>query len=298
MITRMSHQRPFEVSRQLYPFDDRWLDRNGASMHYIDVGSGTPVLMLHGNPTWSFLYRDVIKELTGVCRCIAPDYPGFGFSDHPPGYGYTPREHAVWIEALIDHLALKSFVLVVQDWGGPIGLSIAVKRPQDVAGLVILNTWAWPAKGGMVVFSHLMGDAFGRWLHRRYNFFARKIVPAGINRPERKTPEVLRAYTDPFPTPESRIGTWVFPRQIRMNQEWLADTERGLAKLRGKPVEFVWAMKDLAFAKRPIVEKWQRLFPEVPFDRVADASHYIQEDAPDRVAGAIRRVVAAVRRPV
>ncbi|MBI1819255.1 MAG: alpha/beta fold hydrolase, partial [Nitrospirae bacterium] len=88
-------------------------------MHYVDEGNGTPVLLLHGNPTWSYLYRNIIKELVHEARLIAPDYPGFGFSDHPPGYGYTPVEHAEWVSALIDHLGLKKMILVCQDWGGP-----------------------------------------------------------------------------------------------------------------------------------------------------------------------------------
>src|SRR2546426_9493886 len=132
-----------EVDSAEYPFADRWFERGGSALHYVDEGSGPPVLMLHGNPTWSFLYRNVIKQLGGAVRSIAPDYPGFGLSDHPPGYGYTPQEHAEWIHALIDDTGLKRFVLVLQDWGGPIGLSIAVERPEDVAGLVVLNTGAW-----------------------------------------------------------------------------------------------------------------------------------------------------------
>jgi haloalkane dehalogenase len=253
-----------------------------------------PVVMLHGNPSWSFLYRDVIRGVSDVCRAIAPDYPGFGFSGHPANYGYTPQEHAAAIEALIESLKLERFVLVVQDWGGPIGMSIAVKRPESIAGLVILNSWAWPSHGKMLIFSHLMGDAFGRFLHRRFNFFANKIVPASITNAARKTPEVLKAYTDPFPTPESRIGTWVFPRAIRTNNDWLAETERGLSALRGKPVEMVWAMKDPAFGREATIGRWQSYFPDAPVERIADANHYIQEDAPDRVAAAIRRIVQRV----
>jgi haloalkane dehalogenase len=289
------HQRRFTVLPELYPFADHWFDYQGAAIHYVDEGRGTPVLMLHGNPSWSFLYRDVIKSVKDACRAVAPDYPGFGFSEHPQGYRYTPREHAAAMEALIDHLQLKRFVLVVQDWGGPIGLSIATKRPDDITGLVILNTWAWPSRGGMIFFSHLMGDALGRFLHRRFNFFAKKIVPASIARADRKTPEVLKAYTDPFPTPESRIGTWVFPREIRMNDGWLGQTENGLAKLRDKPVEFVWAMKDPAFGQEKFIARWQSYFPGAPVDRVADASHFIQEDAPDRVAAAVKRVLGRIR---
>lgn len=283
--------RPFEVSRELYPFADHWFEHNGASIHYVDEGRGVPVLMLHGNPTWSFLYRDIIKDVKDVCRAIVPDYPGFGMSGHPRNYSYTPREHAASIAALIDHLQLKRFLLVTQDWGGPIGFSIATKRVDSIAGLVILNTWAWPSHGSMIVFSHVMGDAFGRFLHRRFNFFAKKIVPGSIRNAARKTPEVLKAYTDPFPTPESRIGTWVFPKAIRTNNDWLGETERGLDRLRGKPAEMVWAMKDPAFGNEKTIARWQSHFPGAPVDRVPDAGHFIQEDAPERVAAAIRRVV-------
>jgi haloalkane dehalogenase len=93
-VTGVPRARKFEVDRAEYPFADRWLEREGSALHYVDEGSGPAVLMLHGNPTWSFLYRKVIKQLGGACRSIAPDYPGFGLSDHPPGYGYTPQEHA------------------------------------------------------------------------------------------------------------------------------------------------------------------------------------------------------------
>jgi haloalkane dehalogenase len=287
----MPHQRPFQVSKELYPFADHWFDYKGAAIHYVDEGRGLPVLMLHGNPSWSFLYRNIIKGVTGFCRAIAPDYPGFGMSEHPEDYGYTPREHAAAIEALIDFLNLPRFVLVVQDWGGPIGMSIAVKRAQQIAGLVILNTWAWPSRGKMIIFSHLMGDALGRWVIRRFNFFAKGVVPGSISRKEHKTPEILKAYTDPFPTPESRIGTWVFPRQIRMNDAWLAETERGLERLRDKPVEMVFAMKDPAFGREAVIERWKSYFTNVTVERIPGANHYIQEDAPERIVAAIQRVI-------
>ncbi|HEX9164186.1 MAG TPA: alpha/beta hydrolase, partial [Thermoanaerobaculia bacterium] len=161
-----------------------------------------------------------------------------------------------------------------------------------IAGLVILNTWAWPSRGKMILFSHIMGDALGRFLIRRYNVFAAKIVPGSINRADRKTPEVLKAYTDPFPTQESRIGTWVFPRAIRTNNDWLGETQQGLSRLSGKPVEMVFAMKDPAFGREEVIAKWKRYFPDAAVDRVPDANHFIQEEAPDRIAAAIRRVVA------
>lgn len=285
------HQRPFRVNKSQYPFTDQWFERDGVAMHYVDVGSGTPVLMLHGNPTWSFLYRHVIKELTGKCRCVAPDYPGFGFSDHPPGYGYTPPEHSGWVAGLIDHLRLDRFILVVQDWGGPIGLSIAVERPQAVAGLVLLNTWCWPPDWHLWSFSCAMGGPVGRYLNLRRNFFARRMVPFGIARQDRKTPEGLKAYTDPFPTPQRRLGTYVFPRAIRKSANWLRSVEERLSLLCDKPVEMVWAMKDPAFGKERYIERWFNHFPNVVVERVDDASHYLQEDCPERIAAAVGRLL-------
>ena len=287
-------QRPFAVSQELYRFEDHWLERDGAAMHYVDHGSGTPVLLLHGNPTWSFLYRDVIRMLGSGARAIAPDYPGFGFSDHPRDYGYTPPEHAEWVTALIDHLRLPPFVLVVHDWGGPIGMSIATRQPDRIAGIVILNTWAWPPTFDMRVFSHAMGgNTLGKWLQLRRNFFARRILPAGISRADRKTPEILDAYTAPFPDRQSRVGTWVFPGAIRKNYVWLRETENALWRLRDKPVEFVWAMNDVAFAKKHIMARWRGHFPTAPWELIAGAKHYLPEEQPERVAAAIERVIAA-----
>jgi haloalkane dehalogenase len=290
-VAEIRRARRFEVPTELYPFEDRWFERDGAAMHYVDEGEGPPVVMLHGNPTWSFLYRDVIKQLGTEVRSLAPDYPGFGLSDHPKGYGYTPPEHADWVGAWLRSLDLPPFVLVVQDWGGPIGLSLAVERPEQVAGLVILNTWAWPTNMGGLVFSLAMGGPVGKYLNLRHNFFADRIVRGGIASAASKPEAVFKAYTDPFPTPESRIGTYVFPRAIRNSTTWLESIEHRLARLRGKPVELVWAMKDRAFGNEATIARWLRHFPGAPVERLEDAAHYIQEDRPEAIAAAIRRVL-------
>ena len=200
--------RPFSVSDSEYPFEFRWFERDGTAMHYLDEGEGLPVIMFHGNPTWSFLYRNVINELDGACRAIAVDHPGFGMSQHPPNYGFTPQEHADWFNALIDHLSLEGFILVIQDWGGPIGLSIAVDRPDNEAGFVIGNTFGWPPDAlTMRILAAVMGGRIGRYLILRRNFSANRIVRSLLIRPESKTNGIMKAYTDPFPTLESRMGT-------------------------------------------------------------------------------------------
>lgn len=290
------HQRRFQINEQDYPFADHWFEREGVAMHYVDEGEGFPVLMLHGNPTWSFLYRDIIKELRRECRCIAPDYPGFGLSETPRGYRFTPQEHSEWVAALIDDLALERYVLVVQDWGGPIGLAAALEHPERLAGILLLNTWAWKPDMAGWLFSHIMGGTPAKYLHTHYNFFARRLVPAGISHQERKAPGILQAYTAPFPTPESRLGTWVFPWAISHSDEWLQGIEEGLKSLRGKPVEMVWGMKDMAFGNERYIDHWHRYFPDAAVERIADANHFVQEDSPDEVALGVLRLLGQIDR--
>ncbi len=289
------HERPFTVDIDEYPFTDNWFKRDGVNLHYVDEGDGIPVLMLHGNPTWSFLYRKIIKGLKGKCRSIAPDYPGFGYSGHPPGYSYTPAEQAEWINALIEFLGIERFVMIVQDWGGPIGFSLAVNKPERIAGIVLCNSWCWPPLLNARIFSWIMGGPIGKYLHLRRNFFAKVMVPSGIFHREAKTKTILKAYTDPFPTPESRMGTYVFPRQIRKASPWLKTVEEKLKVLRDKPVEMVWAMRDPAFGKEYYIKKWKTFFPDAPVERVEDASHYLQEDCPERIISAVERILAGIQ---
>jgi haloalkane dehalogenase len=139
--------RPRWLTRQLYPFEDRWMEIDGHTVHYVDEGRGPVLLLLHGNPTWSFLYRDIIRRLRDSFRCVAVDYPGFGLSTAGAGYGFTPREHSAVLEKLFLALDLRDVTPVVQDWGGPIGLGLAGRQSDRISALVIGNTWAWPADG-------------------------------------------------------------------------------------------------------------------------------------------------------
>src|SRR6267143_809214 len=246
----------FAPDKKLFPFESRWYDGAGPKVHYVDEGQGRPVVMFHGNPTWSFLYRNVIQQLGGRFRCIAVDYPGFGLSERPSGYGYTSAEHARVIGQLVDDLKLDDFIVVGQDWGGPIGMTVALERANRVAGLVFANTWYWPAKGGLVTFSLVMSSPPVQWLILHRNSFVNFIMPRSVSTP--MPPDVFKACQQAQRSPDTRRGVAEFPREIRraraMLERLAKDAPRALG---GKPMELVWAMKDPAFGRPAVIALWQ-----------------------------------------
>lgn len=261
---------------------------DGAVIAHVEAGSGQPLLMLHGNPTWSFLYRRIIMELRTDFRCIAPDYAGFGRSETPRGFGFTPFEHAQLLERWLLEQDLQDILLMVQDWGGPIGFWLAARHPRRVAGLVIGNTWAWPVNGDLHFewFSRLFGGAFGKWAIRRYNAFVEVLLPAGIRR--RKVEKaVMDAYRLPFREPEQRIATHVFPREIIGSRAFLSEVEAALPALCHLDSLIVWGNRDPAFRKRER-HRFETIFPAARTVMLSGAGHFIQEDAPLEIADAIR----------
>jgi len=275
------------VPADLYPFESHYADVGGSRVHYLDEGSGPPLLLLHGNPTWSFLYREIVTGLRDRYRCIAVDYPGFGLSTAAPGYGYTPAEHAGVVEQLILRLDLTGVTMMVQDWGGPIGFAAATRHPDRFAAFVIGNTWAWPKSDpGTQLFSRLLGGPIGRRLIVNRNLFVERLLPTGVRR--RTLPDaVMNAYRGPFPTPASRRPTAVFPREILASRPFLAEIERGLPALRDRPALIVWPTNDVAFGDRER-RRWEQLFPDHTTVSLEGAGHYIQEDAPEEIVAAIK----------
>jgi haloalkane dehalogenase len=286
------NHRPFEVDPSEYPFTDHWWPYRDGYLHYVDEGHGPTVLLLHGNPTWSYLYRRVIQDLRGECRLVAPDYPGFGMSKAPSGYGFTPQEQSDAVRQLIEQLGLRDLVLVVQDWGGPIGMNYAVRHRDNLRGLVVMNTWAWPATVPQRLFSIVMGGwPLGYWLQTRRNYFAKSMLPDGICHSDVVTDVFRKAYTDPFPTPQSRVPTWMFPRQIRKARPWLAEIEAQLPILSDVPAQILWGTHDDPGFPAKEMAKWQRHLRMHETETLDDASHSVQEDRPDRVVSSIRRVL-------
>jgi len=280
--------RPTWVDEALFPFTSRFLDVGRHRVHYVDEGSGPTLLFLHGNPTWSFVYRDVIADLRADFRCIAIDYPGFGLSTAGPGYRYLPEERAEVVTAVIDALGLRSATLAVQDWGGPIGLAAAQRRPEVFERLVIANTWAWPVTGDLhfTAFSRLFGGLVGRALIRRLNLFVNAMVPAG-RRLRKPTADEMAHYRRALATPARRHASAVLPARIVGSRAFLADVEAGLPALAGRPALIVWGDSDIAFRAQER-ERWERTFPDHHTVVVEGAGHFVQSDAPERYAGAIR----------
>jgi haloalkane dehalogenase len=281
-------ERPGWVDQELYPFEDRWAEVNGCTVHYVDEGTGPPLLMLHGNPTWSFTWRDVIKGLTTRYRCIAPDLPGFGLSKQtPPGYAFRPQDHARTIQDLVTELDLNDVTLLVQDWGGPIGFATAIAQPERFTKFAIGNTWAWPMNKNPTaqVFSRFLGGPVGGYLIKRRNFFVDRIIPSATKKtgPDER---VMDQYRGPFPTPESRIPLHVFPKAIVGETDWLHEIEQGLKSIDDRPALIVWPTKDQAFGDKER-ERWEQTFTDHRTVTLEGAGHYIGEDAPQEIVAAL-----------
>ena len=276
------------IDREEYPFDSHYFQAPAGKMHYVDEGTGPPVIMIHGNPTWSFLYRKLIKRLRSEYRCIAMDHLGFGLSDKPGDWSYLPKDHAANISAFIEGLGLKKITLAVQDWGGPIGLSYAIAHPGNVVRIIIMNTWAWPVNRDpyYIAFSGFMGSMIGRALIRRYNFFAKSIMRQAFGDKRKLTPDIHKHYLRALATPEERTGCFVFPKQIIGSTAWLDQLWRNISVLKGKPKLIVWGMKDIAFRKKEL-KQWERTFPEARTLPLNSAGHFVQEEAPDALAEAV-----------
>lgn len=271
----------------LYPFKSRWADlRNGSRVHYVDEGEGPVLLLLHGNPSWSFLYRHIIQRLRGQFRCVAPDLPGFGLSEAGYGFGFTAREQAETIVDFIDHLDLTGAGVMMQDWGGPIGIFAAQQRPDRIDRLIIGNTFAWPLNDniGVRLFSMVMGGPFGRASAFLFNgvvrfFFARGVVT-------KLPPEAWRMYFLPFEERRARRPTSVFPRQLLAAKPFLQDLENGLPAISKKPALILWGDSDFAFKERER-SRFQNTFHDHKSLDLIGAGHFLQEDAPDAISEAI-----------
>jgi haloalkane dehalogenase len=276
----------FIPSADLFPFESKWFESTVGPVHYVDEGEGRPIVFCHGQPMWSFLYRHIVIGLRGRFRCVVIDYPGFGLSVRPDGYGYTPREHAEILGELVDHLQLDDMIVMGQDWGGPIGMSMATARADRVSGIILGNTWFWRDSGRrMSFFSKLMSTGFMQRRILENNWFVERGIPMATA--SKLSNQVMEHYRAVQPTPEMRIGQGVFPREILASGAWLGELDTGVkANLASKPALLVWGMKDMAFRPR-FLSQMKEVFPHRVVVELPSARHYIQEDAPEEIIEAI-----------
>jgi haloalkane dehalogenase len=280
---------PYRPPSHLYPFRSNWLDLDGIGLHYLDEGprDAPPVLMLHGNPTWSFYYRNLVLRLRDRYRCIVPDHVGCGLSDKPADtdYPYRLRRRIEDIEALMRHLDLEQPVsLVVHDWGGMIGFGWAARRPDTVSRMVILNTAAFrmPAAKRFPLALWFAGRTrLGALLVRGVNAFSGVAARVAFKKPV--SAEVRQGYTGPYDSWANRIATLRFVQDIPLREgdpghDILLETENRLDSFASKPAFIAWGKRDFVFDET-FLHEWRRHLPGAEVQVYPDCGHYVLEDA-------------------
>jgi haloalkane dehalogenase len=276
-----------------WPYTPQWFDTPDGRLHYIDEGSrdGIPIVMVHGNPTWSYLYRRFIKAVSSRgYRAIAMDHLGFGRSDKPPRTSaYSVPDHAQRCESLLESLNLSNAVVMVQDWGGPIGLTWAARHPERVAGLFILNTFFQRPSAKVplpAILRAFRTPGIGELLVKGAHAFVKGFLfQSGLYDRSCLTELDRAAYLAPHPDWSSRTGILALPRQIPSGPEgpisdFVAEEGAKLAAaFANKPVKIVWPMQDVAFSRETLDKMWLQSLPHADVRRVDNAGHFIQEDA-------------------
>ena len=276
-----------------FPFEARFLQvAEDVRLHYVEEGTGDPVLMLHGNPTWSYLYRKIIPPVAAAgFRAIAPDHMGFGRSDRPSGHRrYTLRSHVDNLLTFVRELDLRDITLVMQDWGGPIGFGMAVEEPARIARLVIMNTGVgvFPGEVQLPFHGPFLQRGLGEMLCLGANLFVEG-MPGGMRR-ESATEEVMAAYRAPFPDYYSRVPILALVRDVPIGHEhpsapYMAEIGSRMGSL-DVPALLVWGMRDHMFPA-PILEFWKATYPGARVVELPEGRHYLQEDEPEAISEAI-----------
>jgi cis-3-alkyl-4-acyloxetan-2-one decarboxylase len=281
----------------LYPFQPGRFNRNGHQLSYLDEGVGEPVVMVHGNPTWSFYFRNLVLALREQYRCIVPDHIGCGRSDQPASteYDYSLQSRIDDLEALLNSLDLKSKItLVVHDWGGMIGMGYAARHPERIKNIVATNTGctALP-KSKPFPWSLWLGrnTALGAWLILKRNYFCLKAATWCVTRKPLPA-DVREMYLKPYDTPEHRVAILKFVQTIPLSQNdpgysIVKGVEASLAKFAHVPTLLLWGLKDFVFDHHFLAE-WQRHFPHAQTQTWADCGHYLLEDATEEAIDRIK----------
>jgi haloalkane dehalogenase len=288
------------IDRNEYPFVSRSVMIEGHQIHYVDednsehtqdegIGNSDqkPVLlMVHGTPVWSFLYRHCLKAFSSRYRCIALDHLGFGLSDKPQTADYSPQAHARRLASFVKALGLKNLVLVAQDYGGPIALDYAVRHADNVRGIVLANTWMWEIQQ-MRQGGKLFDNALGKWLYIQYGFSPKVLIPQSFGDKQKLLPAVHRHYLMPLSTPKERVATFSLVEALHNNAGWYEELWQRREAIASKPVLMVWGMKDRFVPGAALLPRWKQLWRNARYVECAEAGHFVEEEDPERVMAAM-----------
>ena len=263
------------------------MDLDQHKYHYLDEGRGETLLMLHGNPTWSFYYRNLILEFKKSYRCVVPDHMGMGKSDKPQFYPYKLSQHIDNLAALVCELSLKDITLVVHDWGGAIGMGFAIRYPKKVKRLILFNTAAFLSEKIPIRLSLCRIPGLGSLAIRGFNAFALAATTMACKNRDRMKDEVKAGYLAPYNNYSNRIGNLRFVQDIPMSSvhpsySLVKEIEENLGQFANLPVMIVWGEKDFVF-NRHFLKKWTEIYPHAVVHRISDAGHYVVEDAYERI---------------
>ena len=287
--------------KTLYPFASHRLEFDGQSYHYVDEGAGEPLLMVHGNPTWSFYWRNLILAFRDRFRTIAVDHIGCGLSSKPQHYRYTLAQHVANLDRLIEQLDLRDVTLLAHDWGGAIALGAALRHADRIGRIILFNTGAFPPPFVPLRIRVCRTPVVGRFALRGLNLFARAALRMAVEKPERMTAEIRAGLLAPYDNWAHRVAVDSFVRDIPMTRRhptWqtLVDIEAGLPTLAHLPVQLIWGMRDWCFTPE-CLRRFEQLFPRADVHRFEDAGHYIVEDAHERIVPLVDRFLETTACP-
>jgi len=281
--------------RSLYPFESNAVTVGGHRYHYIDEGRGPVLLMVHGNPTWSFYWRELVRGFRGDYRVVVPDHIGCGLSDKPSTeeYSYCLSQRISDLIKLIEHLDLKDITLIAHDWGGAIGMGAAVSMPDRFSRFVLMNTAAFRSEKIPLRIAVCRVPIFGKLCVQGLNLFARAAVNMASCHPDRMTKVVRSGLLAPYDSWKNRVAVHQFVLDIPLDPnhrsyQTLVDVEAGLEKFRRHPVCLIWGMRDWCFTPS-FQGRFCEFFPNAYVHCFADAGHYVVEDAHERIVPIIRQ---------
>ena len=281
---------PYEwLNTVQYPFTPREFETGDGVMRYLDEGEGRPIVFLHGNPTWSYLYRGLVRALSGGYRCIAPDLLGYGLSDKPTKVDYRPRAQARRLAGLMDVLALDDVTLVVNCAGGPLGLGWAIDHPERVHSLVLFNTWLWPLVENRYAMrlSRLVGNPLNRFYYRALNASPSFILPALFADRHRITRPSRTQYLEPFRSHRERGALYTMIESLERDAEWHENLWAERDAIREKPTLLLWGDKDPIFGPDALL-RFEEAFPNHTTRHFPNSGRFVPEESPKAAFEEIR----------